>query len=108
MRVITTSFINRLPLSRSLYQYYLPLMPIALEELDLSSYDLVISSESGPAKGVITRPGSLHLCYCHSPMRYLWDHYHQYKARANPLARLGDAADLPPNAAVGRLLERAG
>lgn len=85
---ITTSFINRLPLSRRLYQYYLPLMPIALEEFDLSSYDLVISSESGPAKGVITRPGSLHLCYCHSPMRYLWDHYHQYKARANPLARL--------------------
>jgi glycosyltransferase involved in cell wall biosynthesis len=85
---ITTSFINRLPLSKRLYQYYLPLMPIALEEFDLSAYDLVISSESGPAKGVITRPGSLHLCYCHSPMRYLWDHYHQYKARANPLARL--------------------
>jgi glycosyltransferase involved in cell wall biosynthesis len=85
---ITTSFINRLPMSKRLYQYYLPLMPIALEEFDLSGYDLVISSESGPAKGVITRPGSLHLCYCHSPMRYLWDHYHQYKARANPLARL--------------------
>jgi glycosyltransferase involved in cell wall biosynthesis len=63
-------------------------MPIALEELDLGCYDLVISSESGPAKGIISRPGSLHVCYCHSPMRYLWDHYHQYKARANPLARM--------------------
>lgn len=85
---IRTSMIDRMPLSRRLYQYYLPLMPMALEELDLSAYDLVISSESGPAKGVITRPDSRHLCYCHSPMRYLWDHYHQYKREANPLARL--------------------
>lgn len=85
---VKTSLIDRMPLSRRLYQYYLPLMPMALEELDLSSYDLVISSESGPAKGVITQPGSLHLCYCHSPMRYLWDHYHQYKREANPLTRL--------------------
>lgn len=85
---VATSFINRLPFSKRLYQYYLPLMPMALEEFDLSEYDLVISSESGPAKGIITRPGSLHLCYCHSPMRYLWDHYHQYKARANPIARI--------------------
>lgn len=85
---VETSFISRLPLSKRLYQYYLPLMPMALEEFDLSAYDLVISSESGPAKGVITRPGSLHLCYCHSPMRYLWDHYHQYKAEANVLARM--------------------
>lgn len=85
---VTTSFIGRLPFAKRLYQYYLPLMPMALEEFDLSGYDLVISSEAGPAKGVITSPGSLHLCYCHSPMRYLWDHYHQYKADANLLARL--------------------
>ena len=85
---ITTSFIDRLPFSKRLYQYYLPLMPLALEEFDLSKYDLVISSESGPAKGVITRPDALHVCYCHSPMRYLWDHYHQYRGQANPLARL--------------------
>lgn len=85
---IKTSFINRLPFSRRLYQYYLPLMPMALEELDLTGYDLVISSEAGPAKGVITNPAALHLCYCHSPMRYLWDQYHQYKRVANPLARL--------------------
>ncbi|MXP41368.1 glycosyltransferase [Altererythrobacter soli] len=85
---MTTSFIDRLPFSKRLYQYYLPLMPLALEGLDLSDYDLVISSESGPAKGVITRPDALHVCYCHSPMRYLWDHYHQYRRQANGLARL--------------------
>lgn len=84
---IKTSFINRLPFARRLYQYYLPLMPMALEGLDLSAYDLIISSESGPAKGVITRPDAMHLCYCHSPMRYLWDHYHQYRAEAPMLAR---------------------
>lgn len=85
---VKTSFIGRLPFARRLYQYYLPLMPMALEEFDLSGYDLVISSEAGPAKGVITGPDSLHLCYCHSPMRYLWDHYHQYKSEANIVARL--------------------
>ena len=84
---VTTTYINRLPAARRLYQYYLPFMPSALEELDLSGYDLVISSESGPAKGVITDPASLHVCYCHSPMRYLWDHYHQYRKAANPIAR---------------------
>jgi glycosyltransferase involved in cell wall biosynthesis len=54
-------------------------MPLALEQLDLSSYDLVVSSESGPAKGVLTRPGQLHVCYCHTPMRYAWDMYHEYR-----------------------------
>jgi glycosyltransferase involved in cell wall biosynthesis len=85
---VSTSFIDRLPFSKKLYQYYLPLMPMALEELDLSGYDLVISSEAGPSKGVITAPASLHVCYCHSPMRYLWDHYHRYKQEANWLARM--------------------
>ena len=85
---VHTSLISRMPFSKRLYQYYLPLMPMALEEIDLSGYDLIISSESGPAKGVITQPGSLHLCYCHSPMRYLWDHYYQYKNKANGPARL--------------------
>jgi glycosyltransferase involved in cell wall biosynthesis len=84
---MTTSFIDRLPFSRRLYQYYLPLMPMALEGFDLSDYDLVISSESGPAKGVITRPDALHVCYCHSPMRYLWDQYHQYRRQTKGLAR---------------------
>jgi glycosyltransferase involved in cell wall biosynthesis len=87
-RPIRTSFIQRLPGAAKHYQKYLPLMPMALEELDLRGYDLVISSESGPAKGVITAPDALHLCYCHSPMRYLWDHYHQYKDTAGRLSRL--------------------
>ena len=84
---VTTSFIDKMPMSKRWYQYYLPLMPMALEQFDLSGYDLIISSESGPAKGVITDPTSHHMCYCHSPMRYLWDHYHQYRKDANPIAR---------------------
>ena len=70
---IHTTFIQKLPGSVRHYQKYLPLMPLALEQLDLRGYDLVISSESGPAKGVITRADTPHICYCHSPMRYLWD-----------------------------------
>ena len=87
-RPIRTTFIQGLPGSRKHYQKYLPLMPMALEELDLRGYDLIISSESGPAKGVITPPDALHVCYCHSPMRYLWDHYQDYKASAGRVARL--------------------
>lgn len=86
-RRVTTSFINALPGARRHYQSYLPLMPMALEQLDLRGYDLVISSESGPAKGVITAPDALHLSYVHSPMRYLWDHYHDYRAAAGTLSR---------------------
>ena len=84
---IVQSFIARLPGARKHYQRYLPLMPLALEQLDLSAYDLVISCESGPAKGVLTRPDALHVCYCHTPMRYLWDQYHEYKRHAGPLVR---------------------
>ena len=85
---IFTTFIAKLPLSKKKYQAYLPLMPTALEELDLSKYDLVISSESGPAKGVITRPDAVHICYCHSPMRYVWDMYHEYVAGKSLFKRL--------------------
>lgn len=92
---IRTTFINRLPGSRTFYQRYLPLMPLALEQLDLTGYDLVISSESGPAKGVITRADSLHVCYCHTPMRYLWDNWPEYLAAAGPLTRLGMRCLLP-------------
>ena len=66
---IRTTFIARLPFASRLYKRYLPLMPFALEQLDLRDYDLVISSESGPAKGVIARPDAVHVCYCHTPMR---------------------------------------
>lgn len=84
---ITTSFISRLPGAVRHYQKYLPLMPLALEQLDLRGYDLVISSESGPAKGVVTGEDTLHLCYCHTPMRYLWNMYHDYRENTGALAR---------------------
>jgi glycosyltransferase involved in cell wall biosynthesis len=87
-RPVYTSFIQKLPGSRRHYQKYLPLMPMALEGLNLRGYDMVISSESGPAKGVIAAPDALHVCYTHSPMRYLWDHYHDYHASAGRLTRL--------------------
>lgn len=73
---IVTSFLN--PLRRA-YRSLLPLMPMALETFDLRGYDLVISSESGPAKGVLTPSTTRHLCYCHTPMRYLWDLYPAYR-----------------------------
>ena len=73
---ITTSFLNPL---RHWHRSLLPLMPMALESFDLRGYDLVVSSESGPAKGVITSSGTRHLCYCHTPMRYLWDLYPAYR-----------------------------
>lgn len=92
---IVMSFIGRLPFARQLYQHYLLLMPFALESLDLSSYDLVISSESGPAKGVITHPNALHVCYCHSPMRYLWDQYHTYRSRSGRLTRIVMSLTMP-------------
>ena len=84
---VTTSFIGRLPRAAKLYQRYLPLMPLALEQLDLRGYDLIISSESGPAKGVIPPPGAMHICYCHSPMRYIWNMFHEYRERSGPITR---------------------
>jgi len=75
---IFTSRINSLPFAKKLYQLYMPLMPKALLDFNLKKYDLVISSESGPAKGVVCSPNAYHICYCHSPMRYLWDMYHDY------------------------------
>jgi glycosyltransferase involved in cell wall biosynthesis len=84
---VITSRINRLPFAKKLYRIYMPLMPNALIDFDLQSYDLVISSEAGPAKGVVANPNAYHLCYCHSPMRYLWDMYHEYFRGTNPLVR---------------------
>ena len=83
---VRTTFIGSLPWARRFYQSYLPLMPLALEQLDLREYDLVISSEFGPAKGVLTRPDSVHVCYCHTPMRYAWNMYQDYMAgRRGPM-----------------------
>ncbi|HEX5483529.1 MAG TPA: glycosyltransferase [Terriglobia bacterium] len=78
-RRITTSFLQRIPGATRYYQKLLPLFPLALEQFRLDNYDLVISSESGPAKGVLTSQHTCHICYCHSPMRYLWDMYHRYR-----------------------------
>jgi len=68
---VHTTFINRLPRAARWYRFYLPLMPLALEGLDLTGYDLIISSESGPAKGVLAPASALHVCYCHSPICYV-------------------------------------
>ncbi len=75
---IHTSFIQRLPFSKKKYRFYLPFMPIAVEQFNLSEYDIVISSESGIAKGVLTKPETCHICYCHTPMRYIWNMYFDY------------------------------
>jgi glycosyltransferase involved in cell wall biosynthesis len=77
-RKIKTSFLQNLPFGSSAYRWYLPLMPTATESYNLMDYDLVISSSSAFAKGAITSEQTLHLCYCHTPTRYLWTDTHQY------------------------------
>ncbi|MBI4138710.1 glycosyltransferase [Candidatus Uhrbacteria bacterium] len=91
-RVIRTSFLDGWPLSHRAYQWYLPFMPMAVEHLDLSGFDLVISSSSSFAKGVIAAPESTHICYCHTPTRFLWQE------------RLGYLNDLPQPAIMRMLL----
>ncbi|WP_028231481.1 glycosyltransferase family 4 protein [Paraburkholderia mimosarum] len=78
----TTSFIQHLPCARQSFRNYLPLMPLAIEQFDLSSYDLVISSNHAVAKGVLTGPHQVHVSYVHSPIRYAWDLQHQYLSEA--------------------------
>jgi glycosyltransferase involved in cell wall biosynthesis len=75
---IHTSFLQKIPFSSSFYRYFLPLFPLAIEQFDLKSYDLVISTSHAVAKGVLTHPQQLHLCYCLTPMRYAWDLTHRY------------------------------
>jgi len=77
-RITKTTFINKLPCASSLYQYYLPLYPTALKRIHINSVELVISSESGPAKGITVANNIPHLCYTHSPMRYIWDMQDEY------------------------------
>ena len=81
-KTVTTSFIQRMPFSKTKHRQYLPLMPLAIEQLDVSDYDVVISSSHAVAKGVLTGPNQLHICYCHSPIRYAWDMQHQYLREA--------------------------
>ena len=79
---VHTSFLQRMPWARRKYQAYLPLMPLAIEQLDLARYDMVISSSHCVAKGVLTGPDQLHISYVHTPMRYAWDAQHEYLAGA--------------------------
>ncbi|MGD1928796.1 MAG: glycosyltransferase family 4 protein [Leptolyngbyaceae cyanobacterium] len=79
---VTTSFIQRLPWARQQFRKYLPLMPFAIEQFDLSAYDIVISSHHAVAKGVVTRADQLHISYVHTPIRYAWDLQWQYLEQA--------------------------
>ena len=72
-RTIGTTFLQHFPLARNGVQKYLPLLPLAIEQLDLRKYDVILSSSHAVAKGVITSPEQIHICYCHTPMRYAWD-----------------------------------
>lgn len=81
-RAIYSSFVQHLPFAAKSFRRYLPLMPLAVEQFDLSGYDLIISSSHAVAKGVITGPDQLHISYIHSPMRYAWDLQHQYLREA--------------------------
>lgn len=77
-KTVRTSFIQQLPFARKRYRSYLPLMPKAIERFNLSRYDLIISSSHAVAKGVTTHKSQAHICYCHTPMRYIWDLSEQY------------------------------
>lgn len=79
---VCTSFIQNLPTAKSNHRKFLQLFPYAIEQFNLSEYDLVISSSASVAKGALTNQNQLHICYCHSPMRYAWDLYHQYLQEA--------------------------
>jgi glycosyltransferase involved in cell wall biosynthesis len=75
---IRTSFLQRLPFARRKHQPYLPLMPIAFEQFDMSGFELVVTTSSACAKGIIPAPGAVNICYCYTPCRYIWDLYHEY------------------------------
>jgi glycosyltransferase involved in cell wall biosynthesis len=94
---IRTSFVQRLPLKAKKYRSYLPVLPYAIESLDLSGYDVVLSTSSAVAKGAIPGKNAIHICCCFSPMRYLWDQYDEYfsKGRAGILTRTVMAALVP-------------
>lgn len=78
----TTTFLQRLPFAKSKYQKYLPLMPLAIEQLDVSKHNVILSSSHAVAKGILTGPDQLHISYVHSPIRYAWDLQHQYLREA--------------------------
>jgi glycosyltransferase involved in cell wall biosynthesis len=80
---VTNSIIQKFPKSKKIWKSYLPFFPFAIEQLDLSSYDVIISSSHAVAKGVLTKADQIHICYIYSPIRYVWDLYHQYLEEAN-------------------------
>lgn len=80
---VRTTFLQKLPFVKTSYRNYLALFPMAVEQHDLSGYDLILSSSHSIAKGVLTKHDQLHICYCHTPMRYAWDLYHQYIKESN-------------------------
>ncbi|MBQ4801407.1 glycosyltransferase family 4 protein [Aquimarina sp. MMG015] len=80
---VTTSFVQNLPTAKRNHRKFLQFFPYAIEQFDLKDYDVIISSSASIAKGVLTNQSQLHICYCHSPMRYAWDFYHQYLEEAN-------------------------
>lgn len=88
---IRTSFLQKLPMGIRHYQHYLPLFPSAIKRFNLQEFDLVISSSSAAAKGVNVRSDAIHICYCHTPMRYIWDQHDDYfsPGRASLLTRAG-------------------
>ena len=81
-RTVHTSFLQKLPFAKQQYRRFLPLMPLAIEQFDLSGFDLIVSSSYAVAKGVITGPDQLHIAYVHSPVRFAWDLQHQYLSQA--------------------------
>ncbi len=91
------TFLGRIPGVEKIYRNLLPLMPTAIESMDLSSYDLILSSSHAVAKGILLRPGQLHLCYCHTPPRYLWDMTEAYFSRTVPgaLRKMGASLFFP-------------
>ena len=87
-RRVRTSFLQRLPYGTRWYPFYLPLFPWATESLDLSAYDLIVSSDAATVKGVRARPGAVHICYCHTPLRYVWSGYETYRRHGGLLGRI--------------------
>jgi glycosyltransferase involved in cell wall biosynthesis len=86
-RKLHTSFLQKIPFAKGNHRHMMPLYNLAVEGLDLRGFDLVISSDSGPIKGVRVDPGATHICYCHSPMRYLYDGYDAYRAQMGGFTR---------------------
>ena len=101
---IRTSFLQRAPLIKSKYQWYVGLMPTATESYDLSDFDVVLSNASAFSKGVLVKPGALHICYCHTPTRYLWMSTHSYVNELNAPGFV--KALLPPLLSYLRIWDR--